>query len=610
MTEEFEHESEAPADDQIIGTAFRYSLLVIVFLAVLAAVVFLWFGRERAPERVQEQVQSGPERALAKESAAPPAVAFIEVAAAAGIEFTHVNGAYGERLLPETMGSGVAVLDYDNDGLQDLLFVNAREWPWRAAQSDSHQALYRNLGNGRFEDVTGAAGLALSLYGVGVASGDYDGDGHTDLFITALGENQLLRNRGDGRFENMTSSAGVAGAADDWSTSAAFFDFDNDGDLDLFVANYVRWSREIDLEVDYQLTGIGRAYGPPGNYQGTHNYLYRNEGDGTFSDVSAATGIQVNNLATGRPAGKGLAVLPYDVDGDGWTDIAVANDTVRNFLYHNLGNGSFEEIGAEAGLAFDNQGNATGAMGIDAALINDEDLAIAIGNFANEMTSFYVARGRSGQFSDEAIVTGIGPDSRQALSFGLFFFDYDLDGRLDMLQTNGHVEDEINVVQPSQHYAQPTQLFWNCGPDCPREFIKVPDQSLGELAEPVVGRAAAYLDYDNDGDLDLVLTQVARPARLLRNDQQLGNSWLRVSLRGQPPNTGALGAELELQAGEWRQRRIVNPARSYLSQVELPVTFGLGDYSGPLTLHVRWPDGSRTTHAVDSPDQSLVLTQP
>ena len=377
------------------------------------------------------------------------------------------------------------------------------------------------------------------------------------------------------------------------------------------MANYVRWSREIDLEVDYQLTGIGRAYGPPANYEGTHNYLYRNDGNGRFTDVSEQAGVEVLNPATGRPVGKGLAVVPYDFDGDGWMDLAVANDTVRNFLYHNLGDGRFKETGALAGLAFDNQGNATGAMGIDAAMLNESpDVAVAIGNFANEMTSFYVAHDGSGQFTDEAIVSGIGPDSRQALTFGLFFFDFDLDGRLDMLQTNGHVENEINVVQPSQQYAQPTQLFWNCGPGCAREFVKVPDAATGDLATPVVGRGASYLDYDGDGDLDLVITQVARAPLLLRNDQALGHHWLRVQLLGKAPNTAALGASIELRAGELLQRRTVNPTRSYLSQVELPVTFGLGDYAGPVTVTVNWPGGSRSVHALSKIDELVVFSQP
>lgn len=604
-------DGEVPEDDRIIATAFRYSMLALLTALVLGLLLAWWLTRPQTREAVEEASVAAPLRLEMDTTRQPPAVRFSELSQSAGITFRHVNGAYGERLLPETMGSGVAVLDYDGDGLQDLLLVNATRWPWRADDSPGYQALYRNLGNGRFEDVTRTAGLAQTFYGVGAAIGDYDGDGHVDVFVSAVGENHLYRNLGDGTFAEVTRTAGVAGAADEWSSSAAFFDYDRDGDLDLFVTNYVRWSRDIDLEVDYRLTGIGRAYGPPSNYEGTHNYLYRNEGNGKFTDTSAKAGIQVFNEATGRPAGKGLAVVPFDVDADGWPDLAVANDTVRNFLYRNLGDGRFAEVGADAGLAFDNQGNATGAMGIDAAVLNEaQDIAVAIGNFANEMTSFYVARAGSGQFTDEAIISGVGPESRQALSFGLFFFDYDLDGRLDMLQTNGHVENEINVVQPSQNYAQPTQLFWNCGSLCTREFIKVPDEKTGDLANPVVGRGAAYLDYDQDGDLDLLITQVARPPLLLRNEQQLGHNWLRVTLHGKPPNTSAIGARVALQAGERRQLQVVNPSRSYLSQVELPVTFGLASYRGPLTVTITWPGGGQSSHEVPAGQRRITISQP
>jgi hypothetical protein len=530
------------------------------------------------------------------------------VTQAAGIDFVHVNGAYGERLLPETMGGGVAFLDYDQDGRQDLLFVNSSPWPWRGGPRTT-SALYRNRGDGTFADVSEAVGLAdLSLYGMGVAAADLDGDGYPELFLTAVGGNRLLRNVDGGRFEDVTERAGVAGAEDAWGTGAAFLDYDRDGDLDLFVANYVQWSRDIDLSVDYRLTGIGRAYGPPANYRGAHSYLYRNRGDGRFEDVSAAAGIQVVNPATGAPAGKAMAVVPVDVDADGWLDLMVANDTVRNFLFHNRGDGTFEEVGTPAGVAFDNAGMATGAMGVDVATDGDE-LAIAVGNFANEMTSFYVARGGAPQFSDEAIVSGIGPGSRRALSFGVLFLDVDL-GRLDLLQSNGHVEDEINVVQPSQHYEQPAQLFWNCGRACPRRFLHVPTAGTGALSTPVVGRGLAYADYDQDGDLDVVITQVGRRPLLLRNDQDLGHHWLRVQVQGAGHNRDALGAQVALTAGALTQRRTVMPTRSYLSQVELPVTFGLEASAQVERVEVTWPDGSRVTVTEPEVDRVLVVAPP
>ena len=609
LAPEVGYEDEVPEDDTIIGQAFRWSLLVIAAVAALAAITWFALTREPEPVMVEEATPPPPQRSTDAVTVAPPAVEFVDVTRQAGIEFRHVNGATGDRLLPETMGSGAAFFDYDDDGFPDLLLVNSTHWPGAAAGGPPPtSALYHNRGDGTFEEVTAAAGLAeLSIYGMGAAVGDIDGDGHRDLFLSAVGPNHLLRNTGDGRFEDITELAGVAGDANQWSSSAGFLDYDRDGDLDLFVTNYVEWSPEIDFSVDYRMTGIGRAYGPPTNYAGTHSYLYRNRGDGTFDDVSAQAGIQVTNPATGLPAGKGLAVLPFDIDNDGWIDLMVANDTVQNFLFRNSGDGTFEEVGMAAGLAFDNTGSATGAMGMDVAAHGEGELAIAVGNFANEMTSFYV--GQAGQllFNDQAIVSGIGPDSRQALSFGVFFFDYDLDGRTDFLQTNGHVENEINVVQPSQHYEQPTQLFWNCGADCARPYIPVPLEATGDLSKPVVGRGAAYADYDRDGDLDVIITQTGRRPLLLRNDQSLGHHWLRVRLAGEGLNRDGIGARIELEANGERQWRTVMPTRSYLSQVELPVTFGLGEAERVERVTVTWPDGVQASVEDVAVDQELVI---
>ncbi len=641
--------------EAVIGRAFRWSLAVFALVgAVVAAGVYL-ARREPPPPPAVEQTPVAAPRAAAAPVHEPPALPFTDVTREAGIDFRHVSGAHGERLLPETMGSGAAFFDYDGDGDPDLLLVNSEEWPAepvapasrlgsgappegpgktpaRGASADAAAvadaagtpgrrptlALYRNDtvtgGKGppvvRFTDVTREAGLAVSLYGMGVATGDYDGDGRVDVFVTAVGPNRLFRNQGDGSFREVTEQAGVTGAADAWSTGAAFFDYDGDGDLDLFVGNYVRWSREIDLQVDFRLTGIGRAYGPPTAFEGAHPYLYRNQGDGTFADVSAAAGVQVANPATGRPVAKALGVAPVDLDGDGRLDLLVANDTVQNFLLRNRGDGTFEEIGTAAGVAFDRDGAATGAMGIDTARYrNDEALAVAIGNFANEMTSFYVTQGVPDLLADEAIQAGIGPASRQALTFGLFFFDADLDGQIDLLQANGHLEAEINQVQPSQHYAQPAQLFWNCGPDCPAAYVPVPGQRLGDLARPMVGRGATYADVDGDGDLDVLLTENGGPPRLLRNDQALGHHWLRVRLLGRAPNPDAIGARVELTAGGVTQYRQVMPARSYLSQVELPVTFGLGQSAAVERLRVTWPDGSAEDVPVEGVDRLVTVRQ-
>jgi hypothetical protein len=439
------------------------------------------------------------------------------------------------------------------------------------------------------------------MYGTGVAIGDVDADGLIDLYVTAFGENRLYRNLGDNRFEDITEVSGTAGGAEDWSSSPAMFDYDGDGDLDLFVPNYVKWSREKDLASNFTLNGTDRAYGPPKLYEGTQPVLYRNDGTGRFDDVSEQAGLVVTNPSSGFNVAKSLAVLPIDIDRDGWMDVLVANDTTQNFLFHNTGDGTFEEMGEDAGVAYDNRGLSTGCMGIDAAYYrNDESLGIGIGNFSMEMTSFYVSGRTPMLFSDEAIIEGIGSPTRLLLSFGLFFFDYDLDGRLDLFQTNGHLEEEISEIQRSQKYRQPAQLFWNSGSDSGPTFELVPSEVAGDLVVPIVGRGAAYADIDADGDLDVIVTQVGDRPLLLRNDQELGHHWIRLVLEGRLPNLDAIGAWIELQAGGVTQRRQVMPTRSYLSQVELPVTFGLGQAEVIDSIRITWPDGTEQAIAVDS----------
>ncbi len=600
------------ANNTTIGRAFRRSLVVIVTVLLVAVVSIYAVNRlKNADEEFIEQTVVGPKVREEPTKVEIPKVRFKEITQQANIDFVHINGAYGNKLLPETMGGGVAFLDYDDDGDQDLLLVNSTYWPDQAPNNRPLPilALYQNDGTGSFNNVTKSVGLDITLYGMGVAVGDYDNDGYTDVYITAVGKNYLFHND-HGVFRDVTESAGVAGDTSDWSTGAAFIDYDNDGDLDLFVANYVRWSKEIDFGIDFKLTGIGRAYGPPTTFAGSHPVLYRNQGHGKFEDVSAQSGVQVNNPATNLPMGKALGITPIDVDQDGWIDVLVANDTIQNFFLHNQGDGTFKEEGVSFGVAFDRNGSATGAMGTDAAYYrNDLDLGFAVGNFANEMTSLYVTQGEPTQFADEAIGDGIGPASRRALTFGLFFFDYDLDGRLELLQANGHLEDEINVVQPSQHYAQPAQIFWNCGPDCPTTFIEVPSSDTSDLAEPVVGRGASFADIDNDGDLDVIITQVGRSPRLLRNDQQLGHHWLRVKLIGRSVNRDAIGSWIEISTQGLTQRRQVMPTRSYLSQVELPVTFGLANAERIDSLQILWSDGSKQ-EIMDAPlDSTLIIEQ-
>lgn len=602
-------------DDRIIGQAFRASLKVFAALAAVAVVLFLWqVWRGRTPEPVVEEGRAALEALHPQAGGAElPALPFTDITATAGIDFVHSNGAAGERLLPETMGGGVAWFDHDGDGLEDLLLVDSGPWPGQPVQEHWRGALrlYRNLDGARFEDVTRKAGLeGVRSYGMGTAVADIDGDGDLDLFLAALGPNRMFRNQG-GRFVEITVEAGVAGEAGRWSSSAGFFDMDRDGLPDLWVVNYVEWSRERDFEVDYRLDGIGRAYGPPTNFPGTDSYLYRNLGNGRFEEVGAAMGIRVAHPQTGLPVGKGLGLITVDLDEDGWVDVVVANDTVRNFVFHNLEGHGFEEVGESWGIGYDRNGQATGAMGIDAARVfADGSLAIAIGNFANEMSSFYVAAPGSVQFADQAILTGIGAPSRRVLSFGLQFLDADLDGRLDLVQANGHVENEIQRVQQSQRHAQPAQLFWHCGANCPTEFVLLPDTLSQDLARPMVGRGLAAADFDRDGDPDLVLTQIGGPPRLLRNDQRLGHHWLALRLRGRAPNTEALGARVAVESKGQRQLREVTRNRSYLSQTPATLLFGLGTAERVDRVWIRWPDGQEQTWTPPAVDRLFELVQP
>ncbi len=592
--EQSREEEFVAADDEVIGRMFARSVKILIALAVAALLVVAFRSLNRVVPEARE-IEVAVPRPVA---AAPevPVVPFTDITAEASIDFVHVNGAEGDALLPETMGAGAAFFDFDRDGDQDLLLINSTTWDARADAGPT-MALYQNDGAGRFADHTAALGLATSFYGTGVAVGDVDNDGWVDLFVSAVGPNRLFRNVEGGRFEDVTASSGVAGSHAEWSSSSAFFDADGDGDLDLLVGNYVRWSREIDIEVGYQLTGVGRAYGPPVNYGGTTMYLYRNDGSGGFTDVSEEAGLHIVNPATGVPVAKALGLAPVDIDGDGDIDVVVANDTVRNFLLVNDGSGVFTEDGEIYGLAYGRDGAATGAMGADAAdFRNDGELGFAIANFANEMTSLYVSQGDPTLWSDEAITAGIGAPSRRVLSFGLFFFDYDLDGRLDLLQVNGHLEDDIEVVEPSQQYRQAPQLFWNLGPErqvaALLQELADPALDVDELAEvqrllwsltdeqqiaslllelagpgvdagyvveaqrlievlrtaptylPVeptagdgltvelVGRGSSYADVDGDGDLDVLLLQTGDRPLLLRNDQDTGHRWLRFLLRG------------------------------------------------------------------------------
>ncbi len=596
----------------------HFVLLATLFAAGLSALLCSGCGSREAP--VPEPPVIGPALpSRATEGIQIPKVRFTDITAKAGIRFEHTNGAFGKKLLPETMGSGVAFIDYDNDGLQDLLFINCCPWPgYEDAKHRPTLALYRNKGNGEFEDVTAKAGLTITMYGMGVTVGDYDNDGWPDVFVTGVAGNRLFRNVSDGnggrRFEDVTETAGVGGqsgwpkpsdgdflkvrAPISFPSSAAFFDYDGDGLLDLFVCNYVTWSPGFDLGQPFQLKGSGRAFGPPTAFEGAQCVLYRNLGNGRFEDVSAKAGIQVfekegfGEQARLRSIGKSLGVIVCDVDDDGWPDIIVANDTVRNFFFHNKGDGTFEEIGQVCGIAYA-EGKARGAMGIDWAQYRPGRFAVLLANFADEPCTFLcldALQRKRMLFSDLAMSEGILGPSRLPLKFGTFFFDYDNDGRLDLLICNGHLEPEISSVQAGQSYEQPAQLFWNTGGRA--TYAPVSEKQAGpDLFVPMVGRGSAYGDIDNDGYPDVVLTANGGRARLLRNEGGTGNNWIRLVLEGdgKRSNRSAIGAKVRLEAGGKVLYREVISGRGYLSQSELPVTFGLGKAAKVDRITIQWP---------------------
>ncbi|AMV32662.1 ASPIC and UnbV [Pirellula sp. SH-Sr6A] len=604
---------ESEQDDAVIARAFKGSAIVFAVLGLIGGGAYYYLSQK--PKLKEEIVQetSLPDRREMPKVTVPnvPWTDITEASQLAGFE--HISGATGEKLLPETMGSGCAFFDYDSDGDQDILLINSCAWP-QDKKPDSPPAtlkLFANDGKGVFTDVTSGSGLEVEVYGMGCAMGDFNNDGRVDLFLSCLGKDLLFRNDGS-KFTDVTESAGVGGEPNAWSVSSGWFDYDKDGDLDLLVTHYVQWSRESDLAQEFRLVGGSeRAYGRPQPFGGTFPSLFQNNGDGTFRDVSKEAGLHVLNPSTQVPMAKSLGLVFEDFDADGNLDFIVANDTVQNFLMHNTGNGKFEEIGALAGVAFDASGAARGAMGIDAAAFrNDASIGVAIGNFANEMSALYVSRSRNLQFYDAAVANGFGPATRLELTFGVLFFDFDLDGRLDIFQANGHLEEDIARVQASQHYEQPPQLFWNAGAQFSTEFIKCRESETGpDLHKPMVGRGAAYADIDGDGDLDVLVSSCGQKARLLRNDQKVGNHWLRVKLVGKKSNRDGIGATVEIRMGDERQMRRVSPTRSYLSQVELPVTFGLGAKTDIDRLTVTWPDGSVQELLRPAIDQLLTIEQ-
>ena len=508
--------------------------------------------------------------------AAPPPITFTDVTAQAGIHFVHNAGRAGKRYLPETLGAGCAFFDADGDGWQDILLVNGKNW--KPGGKRSLPALYRNNHNGTFTDVTAGSGLDVEMYGIGVAIADYDNDGREDVYITALEGDRLFHNEGNGKFKDVTKAAGIQNA--NFGTSAAWLDYDRDGKVDLFVANYVQWKPENDLWCS--LDGSTKSYCTPESYKGTRSRLYHNLGGGRFEEVAERAGV-------GDPTSKSLGIAVLDYNGDGWPDLFVANDTQPNKLYRNQQNGTFKEEGMTAGVAYGEDGVARGAMGADAA---DYDRSgrphLLVGNFSNQMLGLYHNEG-NGLFVDEAPSSTVGRASLLTLAFGVFFFDYDLDGYPDILAANGHIEDEIGRVQPKVSYREAPLLFHNLGN---HKFENATAAAGDAFNRPIVARGAAYADFDHDGDLDVLISTNNGPAYLFRNDGGNRNHWLSVRLRGTKSNHDGIGAVVRIESASGKQWTMVRSGSSYCSQSDLAVTFGLGKDTAA-TVEVDWPSGAK-----------------
>ncbi len=509
-------------------------------------------------------------------TAASPGFRFVDVTASAGIQFQHNSGAFGGKFLPETLGSGCAFLDYDRDGWEDILLINGMDWPSHK-QRRSTLRLYHNNGNGTFTDVTSRAGLDVEMYGMGVAVGDYDNDGFPDILVTCVGQNRLFLNTGKGTFVDVTNTSGL-GKRLGFSTSALWFDYDRDGLLDLFVCNYVKWSPEHD--VFCSLDGKHKSYCTPEAYRGETCWLFHNRGNGTFEDVTASSGIFDSSS-------KSLGVAMLDENQSGSADLLVANDTQPNKLYRNQRNGTFKDSAVEAGLAFSSEGKARAGMGVDVAdFTNSGHAGVAITNFDNEMTGLYEFSGKT--YEDVAAQTGVGMASKNSLGFGCVFLDANLDGWLDLVVANGHIDETVRNIRGNVGYAQPPLLFLNNGKG---SFRDIAAEVGGGFEQPKVGRGLAYADFDRDGDLDLLLTTNNGPAYLYRNDQLAGNHSIRFRLVGTKSNRDAIGATVRIFSGGLSQSRMVKSGSSYLSQSELPVTFGLEKRERVERAVITWPSG-------------------
>ena len=519
-------------------------------------------------------------------------VTFADVTAQAGIHFTHNAGRSGRKYLPETLGAGCAFFDADGDGWPDILLINGKDFVARGRRSVA--ALYHNNHNGTFTDVTAGSGLDVEMHGMGVAIADYDNDGREDVYITALDGDHLFHNEGNGKFRDVTQASGIQNA--NFGASAAWLDYDRDGKVDLFVANYVQWTQKGDLFCS--LDGSTKSYCTPESYKGTRSRLFHNLGNGRFEDVTEKAGL-------GDPTSKSLGVTVLDYNGDGWPDLFVANDTQPNKLYRNLGNGTFKEEGMTAGVAYGEDGVARGAMGADAG---DYDRSgrphLLVGNFSNQMLGLYHNEG-NGLFVDEAPSSAVGRSSLLSLSFGVFFFDYDLDGYPDILAANGHIEDEIGRVQSKVSYKETPLLFRNLGN---HQFENVSSHVGPAFSKAMVARGAAYADFDHDGDLDVLISTNNGPAVLLRNDGGNRNHWLNVRLAGARSNRDGIGAVVRVESAGGKQWNMVRSGSSYCSQSDLALTFGLGA-DAAASVEVVWPSGAKQQFKNVAANQRVIIDE-
>lgn len=600
------------------GLRLNLSQKKFAVCAMLSTILLAAGCRGKSPSPAHKPAAAQHAATASAKPAAPPAaltvanvedqprptgpIHFTDVTKQAGINFVRNSGAFGKKYLPETMGSGVCFIDYNNDGWQDILFVNSMDWPGHGnVRVKSYPALYRNNGNGTFTNVTKQAGLDVQMYGMGCTVGDYNNSGYDSIYITALGHNYLFRNNGNGTFTNVAKQAGVGSYG--FSTSAAWFDYNHDGRLDLVVDHYVDWSPATDKWCS--LDGTHKSYCTPALYHGESIQLFENMGHGHFKDVTKQAGLY-------DTSDKALGIALIDYNNDGWLDLFITNDTQPNRLYRNNGNGTFTNVAFESGVAYSNAGKARAGMGTDAGAYDYTGgtcrMSLVVGDFSNESMALFHNEGQ-GLFEDDALQAGIALPSAKSLTFSTFFFDYNLDGLPDIFALNGHVDDDVHNVSPDLYYAEPPLLFRNIGHG---KFENVSNQVGATFREPMVGRGAAYGDIDNDGDLDLVVTQSNGPARLLRNDGGNKNDMLQIKTMGTVSNRDGIGTKVLVTTSTGQHMcGMVKSGSGYLSQSELPLTFGLGkpDASKRMTLELLWPSGHKATIKNVRPDQFLTIEE-